>query len=122
MTFRTGESSGVGGAGRGVRVPQQRRGGSVDHPVVVRSVDHGAPDWLRRDEFALALYSVFPVIASGRKLGGLAIAWSREQPPPTVEDLAYARSLARLAEVALFNARILADSATAMEDCAKVAS
>jgi diguanylate cyclase (GGDEF)-like protein/PAS domain S-box-containing protein len=94
--------------------PPTTNGDRGDHPLVVRAGEPGAPDWLGEGD--LALYSLFPVTAGGRKLGGLVIAWPDGQPALTAEDFVYARSLARSAGVSMFNARILADSATAMED------
>lgn len=90
-----------------------------DGPTLVGAAELAA--WKEREaSISIALdddarCALFPVVASSRLLGGLVVAWPKDPPELTDEDLAFGRSLARLAGITMFNARMLADSADAME-------
>ena len=86
----------------------------VARPVLVISTDTYVPDWMQAGE--IQSYALFPVVAGGRLLGGLVVTWAGDRQPLSTEELGYARTLAGLAGVTMFNARILADSAVGMEE------
>ncbi|NNJ60887.1 MAG: diguanylate cyclase [Dactylosporangium sp.] len=86
----------------------------VARPVLASGQEARLAEWMRAGN--VGAYSLFPIVAGGRLLGGLAITWPGEWCPLATEDLEYAKTLAGLAGVTMFNARILADSAVAMDE------
>ncbi|MBN1173174.1 MAG: sensor domain-containing diguanylate cyclase [Micromonosporaceae bacterium] len=86
----------------------------VATPVVLAGGQARSAEWL--GEMGLGMYALFPIVAGGRLLGGLAFIWPNDALPLATEDVEYAKTLAGLAGVTMFNARILADSAVAMEE------
>jgi diguanylate cyclase (GGDEF)-like protein/PAS domain S-box-containing protein len=89
-------------------------GDGVARPVLVSNSDTYAPDWMRAA--GIESYALFPVVAGGRLLGGVVVTWAGDRQALSTEELGYARTLAGLAGVTMFNARILADSAVGMEE------
>jgi len=86
----------------------------VDRPVLLGATDTDLAPWMKLA--GISAYTLFPVVAGGRLIGGLVIVWPDDHPRLTAEDLGYARTLARISGVTLFNSRILADSALGMEE------
>lgn len=87
----------------------------VDRPVLITVNDAYQPEWMRAAR--LTAYALFPVVGGHRLLGGMVLLWTdRCAVAIGAEDLSYARTLARLAGVTMFNARVLADSALGMEE------
>jgi diguanylate cyclase (GGDEF)-like protein/PAS domain S-box-containing protein len=86
----------------------------VARPVLFCTNDSYVPDWMRSAE--ITSFALFPIVAGGRLLGGLVVTWIGERLGLPTEEVGYARTLAGLAGVTMFNARILADSAVGMEE------
>jgi diguanylate cyclase (GGDEF)-like protein/PAS domain S-box-containing protein len=82
--------------------------------ALVVSADEERADWLRAHDLAQVAY--LPMLAYGWQLGTLAVTRAAERGPFDEEELAFLGALADVTAVALYNARVVSDSAAAVEE------